>query len=73
MRNGLFYFFKLDKNFNTFYCNSVLSVIVETKIIITLQKLRDCCVGVCIFRKILPELVTGNKILFSPGPQINPG
>lgn len=73
MLNGLFYFFKLDKNFSTFYCHFGSPVMIEKKIIITLQMLRDCCVGVCILRKILPELVTGNKILFSPGPQINPG
>lgn len=71
MLNGLFYFFKLDNYFSTFYCNFVLSV--ETKIIITLQMLRHCCVGVCILRKILLELVTGKKIFFQPAHKINPG
>lgn len=66
MLNGLFYFFKLDKNFSTFYSHFVSPLIIETEIIITLQMLRDCCVGVFILRNILPELVTGNKIFSHP-------
>lgn len=66
MLNGLFYFFKLDKNFSTFYCHFISPVVIETKILITLQMLRNCCVGVFILSKILPELVTDNKIFSHP-------
>lgn len=51
MLNGLFYFFKLDKNFSTFYSHFVSPLIIETEILITFLMLHRCCVGVCIMRK----------------------